>query len=86
MPWRTHCLTDSHERACAASRLPRFLTSSTAVAISASVIGVASAASPAMYSPDRFSLIVSTPYLRNIRTHLRISSAPLTTAPKLNSG
>ena len=39
-----------------------------------------------MYSPDRFSLIVSTPYFRNIRTQRRISSAPLTTAPKLNSG
>ena len=39
-----------------------------------------------MYSPERLSLIVSTPYFRNMRTHLRISSTPLTTAPKLNSG
>ena len=39
-----------------------------------------------MYSPDRLSLMVSTPYLRNMRTALRISSGPLTTQPKLNLG
>ena len=36
-------------------------------------------------SPDRLSLIESTPYFRNMRTHLRISSGPLTMMPKLNS-
>ena len=30
--------------------------------------------------------MVSTPYFRNMRTALRISSGPLTTTPKLNSG
>ena len=44
-------------------------------AISSSVIGVNSAGMPAMYSPDRLSLMVSTPYLRNMRTARRISSA-----------
>ena len=37
-------------------------------------------------SPDRLSLIESTPYLRNMRTALRISSGPVTATPKLNSG
>ncbi len=37
-------------------------------------------------SPERFSLIESTPYLRNIRTARRISSTPVTTTPKLSSG
>ena len=86
MPWRTHCFTDSAERAWAARRLPRIFVSAAAIATSSSVIGVNSAGSPAMYSPERFSLIVSTPYLRNMRTVLRISSGPLTIAPKLNSG
>ncbi len=86
MPWRTHCLTDSAERAWAETRLPRTRTSLTATAISSSVIGVNSAGRPAMYSPERFSLTVSTPYLRNMRTVFRISSGPFTMAPKLNSG
>src|SRR5947208_623300 len=86
MPWRTHCFTASAERAWAETRLPRTWASFTATAISSSVIGVNSAGMPAMYSPERFSLTVSTPYLRNMRTVFRISSGPLTMAPKLNSG
>src|SRR4029453_18883172 len=86
MPCRTHCLTDSAERACAETRLPRTWASATATAISSSVMGVNSAGMPAIYSPERFSLTVSTPYLRNMRTVFRISSGPLTMAPKLNSG
>ena len=46
-------------RACRAA-----CASSTATATSSSVIGVNSAGMPAMYSPDRLSLMVSTPYLR----------------------
>ncbi len=71
MPWRTHCLTDSHERACAATRLPRICASRTATATSSSLIQVVSAAAPGTkLSPERLSLIESTPYLRNMRTHL----------------
>ena len=66
--------------------MPRTWASFTATAISSSVMGVNSAGIPAMYSPERFSFTVSTPYLRNMRTVFRISSGPLTIAPKLNSG
>ncbi len=40
---------------------------------------------PVIDSPDRLILIVSTPYLANMRTQRRISSPPLTTAPNANS-
>ena len=57
------------------------------MATSSSLIQVVSArAEGTRLSPERLSLIVSTPYLRNMRTALRISSGPLTTTPKLNSG
>src|SRR4029450_7220359 len=52
MPCHTHCLTDSAERACAETRLPRTWASVTATAISSSVIGVNSAGRPAVYSPE----------------------------------
>ena len=68
-------------------RLPRTRTSSIAAATSASLIHVVLAGDCGVkLSPDRFSLIESTPYFRNSRTALRISSAPLTLTPKLNSG
>ena len=68
-------------------RLPRIFTSSAAAATSASVIQVVSAGARGVkLSPDRLSLIESTPYFRNMRTALRMSSAPLTLTPKLNSG
>ena len=87
MPWRSACFTEAAERACAVPRLPRTCTSSIAAATSASLIQVVSAGeSGVKLSPDRLSLIESTPYLRNIRTALRISSARLTLTPKLNSG
>src|SRR4030095_6039905 len=85
IPCRMHCLTDSHERACAATRLPKRLASVTHIAISSSENGVYSAGSPVMYSPDRLILIWSTPHLTNCRTQRRTSSGPDTTAPKLNS-
>ena len=87
MPCRTACLIDSQDRAWQETRLPRFLASETATATSSSLIQVVSAgALAAKLSPDRLSLMVSTPYFRNMRTALRISSGPLTTTPKLNSG
>ena len=68
-------------------RLPRIFTSSTAAATSASVIQVVCESAPGTkLSPDRLILMLSTPYFRNIRTDLRMSSAPLTFTPKLNSG
>ena len=76
MPWRSACFTDAAERACAVPRLPRIRTSSIAAATSASLIQVVSAGeSGVKLSPERLSLIESTPYLRNMRTALRISSA-----------
>ena len=87
MPCRTHCLTDSQDRAWAATRLPRMWASRTAMATSSSLIQVVPAGGVGVkLSPDRFSFTWSTPYLRNMRTALRISSAPLTSTPKLNSG
>ena len=76
MPWRSDCLTDAAERACEVPRLPRTRTSSIAAATSASLIQVVSAGeSWVKLSPERLSLIESTPYLRNIRTAFLISSA-----------
>ena len=87
MPWRSACFTLSDERACAMPRLPRILTSRMAAATSSSSIQVVSAGDCGVkLSPERLSLIESTPYFRNRRTALRISSAPLTFTPKLNSG
>src|SRR2546423_14629230 len=85
MPCFTHCLIDQHERACAATRLPHALASSTQVAISASVNWLISLGMPVMDSPDRLIFSESTPYLQNMRTQRRISSQPLTIAPKANS-
>ena len=82
MPWRTHCLTDSDERAWAATTLPRHLASFTAMATSSSDIGVSSARVPVISSPERFSLIESTPYLISVRTVRRTSSGPDTTMPR----
>ena len=68
------------------TRLPRMCASDTATATSSSLIQVVSARAPGTkLSPDRLSLIESTPYLRNRRTQRRISSGPLTMMPKLNS-
>ena len=76
MPWRSACFTDAAERAWAVPRLPRMRTSSIAAATSASVIHAVSAGeSGVKLSPERLSLIESTPYFRNMRTTLRISSA-----------
>ena len=87
MPWRSDCFTEAAERACEVPRLPRTRTSSIAAATSASLIQVVSAGeSGVKLSPERLSLIESTPYLRNIRTAFLISSAELTLTPKLNSG
>jgi hypothetical protein len=87
MPWRTACLTEAEERAWAATRLPRRCASCTAIATSSSLIQVVPAGDDGVkLSPERLSLTESTPYLRNMRTALRISSGPLTTTPKLNSG
>ena len=80
-------MTDSHDRAWAATRLPRIFASRTAMPTSSSLIQVVPAGEVCVkLSPERLSLTWSTPYLRNIRTTLRISSAPLTITPKLNSG
>ena len=68
-------------------RLPRIFTSSAAAATSASVIQLVCESAPGTkLSPDRLSLMLSTPYFKNLRTILRMSSAPLTLTPKLNSG
>jgi hypothetical protein len=80
-------LTDGGDRACAVPRLPRTRTSSIAACTSASVIQVGlGGESGVKLSPERLSLIESTPYLRNMRTAFLISSAELTLTPKLNSG
>src|SRR4029079_15704598 len=87
MPWRSDCLTDAAERACEVPRLPRTRTSSIAAATSASLIHVVSdGESGVKLSPERLSLIESTPYLRNMRAAFLISSGELTLTPKLNSG
>ena len=84
MPWRTHCLTEPDERACADSTLLRQRASEAAIATSSSDIGVSSAPMPVMLSPDRLSLMESTPYLISVRTVRRISSGPETTRPRLS--
>ena len=86
MPCLTHCLIDQVERACAATRLPQVLASSTSTAISSSVNWLRSLGMPVIDSPLRLIFNESTPYLQNMRTHLRISCGPLTIAPKANSG
>ncbi len=86
MPCFTHCLIDHTERACAATRLPQALASCTHTAISSSVNWLISPGMPVIDSPDRLIFSESTPYLTNMRTQRRISSQPLTTAPKANSG
>ena len=63
MPWRTHCLTEPDERACADRTLFRHFASFTAIATSSSDIGVSSAPMPVSSSPERLSLMESTPYL-----------------------
>ena len=82
MPWRTHCLIESDDLACAESTLPRLRASCTAIATSSSAICVTSAGMPVISSPDRFSLIESTPHLISVRTSRRISSGPDTTMPR----
>ena len=68
-------------------RLPRIFTSSAATATSASVIQVVCELAPGTkLSPDKLSLMASTPYFKNMRTTLRMSSAPFTFTPKLYSG
>ncbi len=57
MPWRTHCLTEPDERACAASTLLRARASEAAIATSSSDIGVSSAFMPVSSSPERLSLM-----------------------------
>ena len=84
MPWRTHCMTEPEERACAASTLPRALASFTAIATSSSDIGVSSALMPVISSPERLSLMESTPYLISVRTVRRTSSGPETTRPRFS--
>src|SRR4029453_5472598 len=82
MPWRTHCLMDWPERAWADTRLPRIFVSFTATATSSSLIHVVPAGAEGMkLSPERLSLIESTPYFRNIRTARRISP-PRATPPR----
>ena len=83
MPWRTHCLTEPDERACAARTLLRARASEAAIATSSSDIGVSSAFMPVISSPERLSLMLSTPYLISVRTVRRTSSGPLTTMPRL---
>ena len=85
MPWVTQRLIELHERACAATRLPQALASSTQVAISTSVNWQRSLGMPVIDSPERLILSESTPYLTNMRTQRRISSAPLTIAPNAKS-
>ena len=86
-PWRIACLTDSEERAWQDRRLPRTLVSFAATATSSSLIQLVFASAPGTrLSPDKLSLIESTPYFRNMRTALRISSGPSTTWPKDISG
>ncbi len=84
MPWRTHCLTELAERAWAESALLRARASFAAIATSSSDIGVSSAPMPVISSPERFSLMESTPYLISVRTTRRISSGPETTRPRLS--
>ena len=86
MPCLTHCLIDQVERACAATRLPQALASCTQTVISSSVNWLISLGMPVIDSPERLIFTESTPYLANMRTQRRISSAPLTIAPKANSG
>src|ERR1700712_3671098 len=86
MPCFTHCLMDHVERACAATRLPQALASCTHTVISSSVNWLISLGMAVIDSPERLIFTESTPYLANMRTQRRISSAPLTTAPKANSG
>ena len=76
MPWRTHCLTEPDERACADSTLLRQRASCAAIATSSSDIGVSSAPMPVIASPERLSLMESTPYLISWRTVRRTSSGP----------
>ena len=76
---------DQVERACAATLLPQALASCTQTRISSSVNWLISEGMPVMDSPERLILSESTPYLQNMRTQRRISSAPLTTAPNANS-
>ena len=54
------------------------------MATSSSDIGVSSAPIPVISSPERFSLIASTPYLISVRTTRRTSSGPDTTIPRFN--
>src|SRR5260370_811333 len=86
IPCLTHCLTDRFERACAQTRRPRRLASLTAITISSSDIGDSSAPVGVIASPERLSLIRSTPYLMKVRTIRRMSSGPVEIAPKLISG
>ena len=85
MPCVTQRLIELHERACAATRLPHALASSTQVAISASVNWQRSLGMPVIDSPERLILSESTPHLTNMRTQRRISSLPLTIAPNAKS-
>jgi hypothetical protein len=82
IPCRTHIFTLSALRAWEQARTPRLRASVTAAETSSSVIGVWVAGTPAISSPDMFSLIRSTPYLMNSRTLPRIPSGPLAIAPK----
>ena len=87
MPWRSACFTLSDERACAMARLPRIFTSRIAAATSSSIIHVVSDGDCGVkLSPERLSLMESTPYLRKRRTAFLISSGPEMFTPKLNSG
>ena len=63
IPNLTHCLIDPEERAWAASVLLRRRASATAMAISSSAMGVSSAPVAVISSPERLSLMVSTPVL-----------------------
>jgi hypothetical protein len=68
MPCVTQRLIELHERACAATRLPQALASSTQTAISASVNWQRSLGMPVIDSPERLILSESTPHLTNMRT------------------
>ncbi len=68
-------------------RLPRIFTSRIAAATSSSSIQFVSDGDCGVkLSPERLSLIESTPYFRNMRTALRISSAPLTLTAEAELG
>src|SRR5262249_61977156 len=80
------CWPEGPGRAWAQTRLPRRLASLAAMTISSSDIGDSSAPVGVIASPERLSLIRSTPYLMKVRTIRRMSSGPVEIAPKLISG